>query len=282
VLVAEDNVVNQQLAVRLLERRGLVADVVENGREALAAIEAGDYALVLMDCQMPVMDGYEAVFELRRREAGGRRVPVIAVTAHSLEGDRDKCIAAGMDDYLSKPLDATAFDQVLTRWLPGGDEARDANGNADDGGRLSSEGSIQSGGQSAATYGASPREASAVEASALHGAVDAQALARLGDEVGGPEVLRSIVEVFLRNAPEQAAAVAEAVRRGDAEAIGRAAHKLKGGAATVGAVAVAAASRALMEAGRSGDVAYAEELLPALDRAMVLTPEALESELADI
>jgi len=117
VLVAEDNEVNQLLAARMLEKRGLEPTLVANGREALKAFSEHDYDLVLMDCQMPELDGYDATRELRRLEQGRRRTPVVAMTAHSMEGDRERCLEAGMDDYLAKPLNARAFDAALARWI---------------------------------------------------------------------------------------------------------------------------------------------------------------------
>jgi len=119
ILVAEDNQINQILAARMLERLGYRSELVANGREALAAIGAGDgdYAAVLMDCQMPELDGYEATRELRRREAGARRTPVIAMTAHSMPGDREKCLEAGMDDYVTKPIRAAELADSLARNL---------------------------------------------------------------------------------------------------------------------------------------------------------------------
>ena len=120
VLVAEDSPVNQVVAVRTLERCGYRADVACDGQEALAALAARRYDAILMDCQMPVMDGYEATAEVRRRSHGGApRTPVIAMTAHAMAGDRERCLAAGMDDYISKPMRAHTLDEVLQRWIPG-------------------------------------------------------------------------------------------------------------------------------------------------------------------
>jgi PAS domain S-box-containing protein len=117
VLVAEDSPVNQIVAARALERCGCRAEVVADGREALRALEGQRYDAVLMDCQMPVLDGYEATAELRRREGDGRRTPVIAMTAHAMEGDRERCLAAGMDDYVSKPMRHGDLAAALMRWI---------------------------------------------------------------------------------------------------------------------------------------------------------------------
>ena len=120
VLIAEDSLVNQVVAVRALERCGVRTDVVSDGLLALEALEAHHYDAVLMDCQMPNLDGYQATMELRRREQDGRRhTPVIAMTAHAMMGDREKCLEAGMDDYIAKPMRAAGLAEVLQRWIPG-------------------------------------------------------------------------------------------------------------------------------------------------------------------
>jgi len=119
LLVAEDNPVNQLVAVRLLEKLGYRADVAANGSEAVDALLRIDYAVVLMDCQMPEMDGFEATREIRRRQSPGHRTPVIAMTAGAAQADRDRCFQADMDDYVSKPVRAEELGQVLARWVPG-------------------------------------------------------------------------------------------------------------------------------------------------------------------
>jgi PAS domain S-box-containing protein len=116
VLLAEDNVVNQRVALRLLEKLGCCVDVVGNGREAVIAAARGEYALVFMDCEMPEMDGFAATAAIRQGETGSRRVPIIALTASAMQGDREECLAAGMDDYLSKPLGLHDMERMLRRW----------------------------------------------------------------------------------------------------------------------------------------------------------------------
>jgi signal transduction histidine kinase/CheY-like chemotaxis protein len=136
VLVVEDSPVNRVVAVSVLERCGYHVHVVNDGREALQALSMQRYDAVLMDCQMPDVDGYQATEELRRRERDGSyHTPVIAMTAHAMVGDRERCLAAGMDDYLSKPVRSQALAETLARWIPsaGKAEAVAASGEADSG-----------------------------------------------------------------------------------------------------------------------------------------------------
>lgn len=116
VLVAEDNPVNKRVAEVMLSKLGCTVDVAADGREAVDMIEGREYDIVFMDCQMPEIDGYEATREVRRREKDERHTPIIAMTAHAMEGDREKCLAAGMDDYIPKPIDRQALLAVLSRW----------------------------------------------------------------------------------------------------------------------------------------------------------------------
>ena len=118
VLVVEDSPVNRVVATRVVERCGYQVNAVNNGQEALDALSARHYDAILMDCQMPELDGYAATREIRRREGSDRHTPIIAMTAHAMNGDRERCLDAGMDDYVSKPVRAQTLVEVLRRWIP--------------------------------------------------------------------------------------------------------------------------------------------------------------------
>ncbi|HEY2676714.1 MAG TPA: response regulator [Steroidobacteraceae bacterium] len=120
ILLAEDNIVNQKVACRILEKLGLRVDVAADGQAAFDAWATGRYHLILMDCQMPIMDGYETTRKIRQHEGVGKRIPIIALTAHAMKGADNECRVAGMDDYLSKPIDRDQLQKTLARWLGGG------------------------------------------------------------------------------------------------------------------------------------------------------------------
>ena len=121
VLLVEDNRVNTVFAVRILEKSGWVVESAVNGREGVALHASGRFDLILMDCQMPEMDGYEATQHIREREGPGEHIPIIALTATAMQGERDRCLAAGMDDFVSKPISVSALNDTLQRWFPGGE-----------------------------------------------------------------------------------------------------------------------------------------------------------------
>src|SRR5262249_12388758 len=119
ILVVEDNKGNQMVAIMMLKKLGYIADIASNGQEALDVMDRLHYDLVFMDCQMPEMDGYQASQEIRRREAGQRHTPIIAMTANAMEGDRDHCLAAGMDDYIAKPIQPGILQEKVEQWGAG-------------------------------------------------------------------------------------------------------------------------------------------------------------------
>ena len=123
ILLAEDNVVNQKVACRILEKLGYRVDVAADGQATFEAWQSGRYHAILMDCQMPVLDGYETTRKIREQEGDGRRIPIIALTAHAMKGADNECRAAGMDDYLSKPIDKEQLQKILNRWLNDADES---------------------------------------------------------------------------------------------------------------------------------------------------------------
>jgi CheY-like chemotaxis protein len=225
VLVVDDAEVNQRVAQSMLAKLGYRAHRADTGRQALEALERERYAAVLMDCQMPELDGFAATQELRRREGTDCHTPVIAMTAHARTGDQERCLAAGMDDYLSKPLDLSHLRAALHRWAgPPALEATQAP--------LGRQSRRRSAG----------REESAREpAGAAQDVLDAAALRTIRSLEAG--VLPKLVEAYLASAPQQLAQLRAAADRDDAATLADVAHALKGSAAALGARRVAALSR---------------------------------------
>ncbi|MEW6755248.1 MAG: two-component regulator propeller domain-containing protein [Candidatus Latescibacterota bacterium] len=230
VLLAEDNAFNQRVACGLLRRHGHRVDVAANGLEAIAALEAQQYDVVLMDVQMPVMDGLQATATIRQREQGGpRRVPIIGLTAQALAGDRERCLEAGMDSYVPKPFRSSQLLAAIDAALAQG-----------------------AGGRSA---GVPPAAAEGVDLEGL--------LLRLE---GDRDLAREMVSRFPEDWSRQAGLAAGAVTLGDASALDSAAHALRGMLVTVGLVQAQERARRLEEAARQGDLEVASRELAALQR----------------
>ncbi|MDP9486708.1 MAG: response regulator, partial [Actinomycetota bacterium] len=255
LLLAEDNPVNQEVAAKMLERLGYRVDVAADGLEALEALARNRYAAVLMDVQMPEMDGYEATAEIRRREASGRRTPIIAMTANAMEGDRQKALQAGMDDYLAKPVRQEELAEALDHWV-----ARRATKVAP-GGVLAKEGVAER------------------EANGEDGPLDQEVLAGLR-ELGDAGLLSKLAGIFLDDVPSRLADLREAIEGGDARGVERAAHTLKGGSANMGAKGMAATCSELQKVGASGDLSRASGLLGTLEEEFGRVRPALEAEAA--
>ena len=239
VLVAEDNAVNQKVAVRMLERLGYRAGVAANGLEALEALARVQYAAILMDVQMPEMNGYEAAAEIRRREEGqDRHIPIIALTANAIQGDREKALEAGMDDYIPKPVRPGELEDVLKRWIS---EEKEPKEKAE-----------------TRTTGSLAGHRSVGDVSE-EGLLDWSVLASLRElqAEGEPDILSELIELFITEVSAQLASLQMAVEAGDAHSVERIAHSIRGSCGNMGAVGMETLCIELEEMGRSNDLASA-------------------------
>ncbi len=219
ILLAEDNTVNQKVAIRQLQKLGYRADAVANGREALEALSRIPYDLVFMDCQMPEMDGYEATAEIRRSEADRKHTPIVAMTAHAMDGDRKKCIGAGMDDYITKPVKVEELRRVLNAFLETAKEDNHLN-LIDD--------------------------SSPIDVERMHEA--------MGDE---PEEFAEILTLYLEGMSKNFGQLETALASGDRQEIELLAHNCVGTSANCGMNAVVGSLRELEDAAREGDLSNA-------------------------
>ena len=248
VLLVEDNPVNQAVARAMLEKLGCRVDLAENGVAAIAAYGRTAYDVILMDGQMPEMDGYETTRRLRVFEAGaateagrddGRaaHVPIVAMTAHAMKGDRERCLESGMDDYLSKPFTRGQLADILRRWVTHGPtEVADAAADRD-------------------------RDARAPDG----GVIDDTTLDELRalDSDGSDDSLRHVLALYLDKSPQLMTRLAEAVETGDAETMGQVAHSLKSASANVGATELSGLCESLE---RLGELVQKLGYLPAADK----------------
>ncbi|GAB6059074.1 hypothetical protein JCM31598_21910 [Desulfonatronum parangueonense] len=285
ILLAEDNQVNQLVALKILERLGYRADVAVNGREALDALAKQPYDLVLMDLQMPVMDGLEAVKRIRVLETGEHDrgpadamrssdfqslhpenigIPVIALTAHAMQGDREVCIKAGMNDYLTKPLHPTTLANILEKWLPDPKLLKNPE---------RTEGSNDS---------IMPKRADADEWENLS-AVDATVfdrrdlLRRIDHDL---ELARKMTKIFLADVPEQLSSLRKAFQGSDAASVKKIAHKLKGSAQSMGCTGLSQIVDKLEQTADNGNLSQAAGLLPEMEACFAQVREVLQIEFA--
>jgi CheY-like chemotaxis protein len=255
ILLAEDNPVNQEVAVGMLESLGCQADVVATGLQAVEALERGSYDVVLMDCQMPEMGGLEATRVIREREALPSsshppvHTPIIALTAHAMPSDRAQCLAAGMDDYLSKPFTLEALRATLARWL-----------------------SPQSAAASPSAERSEPPRLDSLDRKAL----DTLRSLRKG---GTPDLLHKVLHMYLNTAPQLLHTIRDAVARSDALALQQAAHSLKSSSANVGALQLAAFSKEMEALGKTQSLIQTGSLLAAMEAEYAVVEEALQREL---
>ena len=259
ILVAEDNIVNQKVAVSMLGKLGYRVDLVANGLEVLDALRRIPYAAILMDCQMPEMDGFAATAEIRRCEARGegpeaigrsltsRRVPIIAMTANVMPEDREKCLEAGMDDYLSKPVKQEALGAMLAKWIPG---------------------------QSTPAQQTEP--VSSDTRAPSHECVDAAVLAELRQH--DLSLLSTLITLFLETVPTRMAALQDALQQGDSEALARVAHELNGSSGNLGIWNMRKLCIELQALGKTKDLSQAGALLAQLVSEFELVRQRLMAE----
>jgi CheY-like chemotaxis protein len=257
ILLAEDNPVNQKVASKLLEKLQYRVDVVADGLAAVAAWQTGKFDLIVMDCQMPQMDGYEATREIRRFEAGGRHIPIVALTAHAMTGDEAKCRAAGMDDYLSKPIDRSKLEACLERLLIGSGSTLTVATRAV---AIVKEEPVVTAESPTATRDPVPVAASAPPSAPVtpHTPVDWDALLESID--GDKGFARDLADAFVATGTRELAAISTALDTGDAAGLRMAAHTLKGASANLRAPAVAAAAAQLESAAGQAESAQTAAL----------------------
>ncbi|MFC0676709.1 response regulator [Lysobacter korlensis] len=254
VLLVEDNVTNRYIASLMLKDLGCQVDVASDGREALARLEQSEYDLVFMDCEMPVMDGFEATGCIRARSDAVARIPVIAVTAQAMQGDRERCIAAGMNDYITKPVQIRDFRAALERWLPTERVLRSRPADEAEASR-----------QAPAADEALPT-------------LDANVVAQLRElaQASDPTLLSQIFEAFQADTAQRIRTLREASAEADADLLRRTAHALKGASSNIGAARMAALAQSLETLGRLGTVTGSDPLIDQLQAAYEQVRAAIE------
>jgi CheY-like chemotaxis protein len=254
VLLVEDNQVNQKVTALTLRRLGYEVETASNGRLAIEAAEKRRFAAILMDCQMPVMSGFEATERIRELPNGD--IPIIAMTAAAMTKDRERCLAVGMNDYLSKPVQKAELEAMLEKWVyttP-----------------FTEKGSAEIPGKE-------------LHMTEIHSVLDHGVIASLR-ELGGeddPGLFIELVNLFLSDTPERLQALSEAMERRDPTALERAAHALKSSSANLGALELSALFRDIEAAGRDKDLSRAAPLVARTRPEFARVEAALRSEVGD-
>jgi diguanylate cyclase (GGDEF)-like protein len=238
ILVVEDNTANQQVALGMLERLGCTVAIAANGRDCLALVARQHFDLVLMDCHMPEMDGYEATQQIREWEEGEHRLPIVAMTANVQKGDAERCLAAGMDDYLAKPLSVSGLREKLELWL-----LDDYRSMLDD-----------------LEPPLPETEPVDIPVESTTDPVDCKILQELRDQIGD-EIFLQMLEAFLDDMPDYLRSLEEAVDKGDAGEIADVAHTIKGAVSNFGAAKLVGYCQRMEEMGRKESIDKAPELL---------------------
>ena len=287
ILLVEDNPVNREVACGMLETFNLRIDTAENGREAVAAVEGEEYSLIFMDCQMPEMDGLSATRLIREREARQAQqphvhadrpvphMPIVALTAHAMQGDRELCLAAGMDDYLTKPFTRSQLEQVLARWVFNRrpvqvEECEDVTNALP---QLSSV-NLQ---EVPALQKIESRQGTHVEPTPIN--QTALAAIRALQRPGQPDIVARILTQYMDSSPEILDRIRRAVLSKDAEELRAAAHRLKSSSAQLGATALASDCRELEMMGAKRKLEHADETLKNLERHYGATCAAFQDEI---
>ena len=274
ILVAEDTLLNQEVAREMLDSFGCHVDIVENGLKAVEAAKDGRYDLIFMDCQMPEMNGYEATKAIREKEKAQpqrQRIPIVALTAHAMKGDRERCLAAGMDDYITKPIKQEDMSAILDRWLPdtsSGSRSIDEEPVLKEALMHRPEEDLQSV-SSADSEVLSPTEDNSIDPKALDSI-------RALQKEGSPDIVHKIIYLYLEESPEIMQNIVEGASTGDGDAVRQAAHKLKSYSANVGATHLAALCKDLEEMGRTNTMQEAPKTVSRIEAEYDAVKQALE------
>jgi CheY-like chemotaxis protein/HPt (histidine-containing phosphotransfer) domain-containing protein len=251
ILLVEDNSVNQQVAMSILRKQGHHVDAVANGAEALVSLANIPYDLVFMDVQMPVMDGFQATRQIRDTKSAvlNHSIPVVAMTANAMRGDREKCLDAGMDDYVAKPVTPHMLRQALAKWLPVLDASNPAASAA---------------AAPVAPPSFAPKDAPVFDRKGM--------MSRL---MGDEELALRVADAFLDDIPVQIAALKTDLKNNDLTSAERQAHTIKGASANLGGELLRAVAFELEKCCRSADTAHVAALEGELDRQFMLLKDAL-------